>query len=415
MLPTVVHLPAEVTAAWPHTENSEGPMSKHSFKLRAVAVCILVLAGVVLPQPAGAAVGLYDIPEQYLASPVDDTGAFSGWAYASYLSVMNYRLKQGWTTPLLNVDDLVFNHGFEYGPNDGGQWYMSTAYMSRLSGPLTAITGQRDLFLTGSIVYEGQAAMKAAVESDRALYVDVYDDVDVETRNYIDTATIVGYDDSITSWKIRSQAGDSYVPYAQCDTYGVSFETAENNIVTGAYQYDYFGQVTYMQRPAGIDTLHVANKFHTSAEEELAAVGFYTIGENVGYELRIYGSHLLGGAPQNHLLTMTGTIANEGFHVVDLEQIINLASGQDFMIWLKLDNYLYAVDMPDEDYCGSVWDGEGMSIYTYTGDPWYVLSDYYDSANWSIKAYTIPEPGTLALVAAGGAALLLRRKRIRLR
>ncbi|MCD6566503.1 MAG: hypothetical protein J7K53_11240 [Bacteroidales bacterium] len=71
-------------------------------------------------------------------SPVRDQGSEGAcWAFATYGAVESYWLKQAKGQYDLSEQNLATCHGFDWSTSDGGNYYLSTAYLSRHSGPIT--------------------------------------------------------------------------------------------------------------------------------------------------------------------------------------------------------------------------------------------------------------------------------------
>lgn len=77
----------------------------------------------------------YDLRTQGKLTPVKNQGACgSCWAFATYGSLESFLLPaETWD---FSEQNLIDEHGFDYGPCDGGNHWMSTAYLARWSGPI---------------------------------------------------------------------------------------------------------------------------------------------------------------------------------------------------------------------------------------------------------------------------------------
>jgi hypothetical protein len=75
----------------------------------------------------------------------------------------------------------------------------------------------------------------------------------------------------------------------------------------------------------------------------LKAISFDTTDDNVGYTVNIY-TQFQNGALGQLATTVSGTMAHEGFHTIDLLSLVPLPQGQDFYIELQTSNGQQAND-----------------------------------------------------------------------
>ncbi len=138
------------------------------------------------------------------------------------------------------------------------------------------------------------------------------------------------------------------------------------------------------------------NAFTAAADEQLAAVSFFTAAEDVSYTVTVY-DRFEGGELGDVLSTTSGTIADEGFHTVDLDLPVALAAGNDFYIYLDLSAGGHPFDRSSEVpvLLGSearVWvpssADPGQSFYR-SGGSWHDLYVDNDSANFCIKGLAV--------------------------
>jgi len=84
----------------------------------------------------------YDLRTLKRVTPVENQGdAGTCWTFATYGSLESYLMPKGlWSFSENNMKNLLSSanspQGFDYGPNDGGDSVMSTAYLARWTGPV---------------------------------------------------------------------------------------------------------------------------------------------------------------------------------------------------------------------------------------------------------------------------------------
>ena len=395
---------------------------------------------------APAAYDLRDVGGNNYVTPVkdqDDCG--SCWAFATYGAMESNILIEGGGVSDFSENHLKNYHNFDPGPCDGGNIWMSTAYLSRLDGPVSEAAdpyhdwddrpspgGPRQRFLRDVNVYT-PGEIKGAIMSTGGMYVSMrweagsYRSSDA-TYYYAggdDTnhgVTIVGWDDAKDTpatnhgaWLIKNSWGAGFgdngyfwISYddSKACTYAATFETDNAGTVGDVvYSHDEFGNVSALNAP------YAANVFDTPGQEELKSVGFYTQLDGASYDIRIYEDWT--ESPQSLLAQKTGTIDQEGFHVVDLDVPVEAGADGDFVVYLLITGggaFPQTFDKFYAGYSSSCTASPGESYYSF-GGAWTDLNTFNTTANFSIKAYTTPEPITLSLLALGGLGLLARRRR----
>ncbi len=374
----------------------------------------------------------------------------SCWAFACYGAMESNILMQGGGNQDFSENHLKNYHGFDLLPCEGGNTWMHTAYLSRLDGPVSeaddpylpwddrpSTGGPRQALLRRSVYRYAPDDIKDAVITRGALYTHMCWDsafYNNETYTYCYTGgevvnhavAIVGWDDNKAvpgagasgAWEVRNSWGagfgdDGYFWISYDDTrackFAASFEAEEADVAQRCYSYDYYGDVNEVNTPYGY------NRFTATEDEKLAAVGFYVGEDNATYTVKVYDTVDASDLPIGLLASKTGSLL-EGFHVVDLDSLVDIAAGDDFIVSLYIEDggaYPLAFDYAVTGYSSGSTANPGESFYSFDGEEWWDIhyEPSFDTANFCIKAYTIPEPATLLLLALGGLGVLVRRRR----
>jgi C1A family cysteine protease len=122
----------------------------------------------------------------------------------------------------------------------------------------------------------------------------------------------------------------------------VSFQNVELLAYKNIYYHDYHGW-----RDTMTDVSQAFNSFTAEADEILESVSFFTTANNVDYTIKIYDRFIDGEL--DHLLTKkTGNIEYIGFHTIDLDDPVGFTNGDDFYIFVELSKGGHAFDRTSE-------------------------------------------------------------------
>lgn len=414
-----------------------------------------------LPYGSGTLPSSYSLLPDYV-TPVKNQGPLGTcWAFATYGSMESNILVSGGAETDLSENHLAHNHAWDYTLSQGGHIWVSTGYLGHLSGPVLEMhdvyditvpyesnssAPRTDLFLHDMVYFDMTSEIKQGVMDSGGVYTSMYIDMDYyddATDTYLYTGgastnhgvTIVGWDNdkavsgtsSLGAWQCKNSYGTGWgdngyfwISYedTKAASYGASFQATVTDQVVGVYDHDDIGRVGELNTPWAL------NVFTTSEAGYLGAVGFYTPVDGASYDVRVYDQ--FGGSPSGLLWSDTGTIAYQGFHVIDLDNWLTLGASEDFVVYLYLTDaggypqtgewYVYAPNPQSlENYTSNATASPGESYYSFNGSSWTDLYYGFDTtANFAIKAYMMtPEPGTaiFALIAVGAAAWVRRRKK----
>jgi len=180
----------------------------------------------------------------------------------------------------------------------------------------------------------------------------------------------------------------------------VTFKDVEPQQYDYIYHHDYHGW-----RATKTDCNEGFNAFTAGSNEYLKAVSFFTAADSVNYTFKVYDT-FQGSQLQNELLSQSGYSQYTGFYTIDVTNPLFLEAGNDFYIYLNLsrggqpfdrtsevpvllveDSYLTIVNSTSNPNESFYWDGtQWQDMFYYADPPWPA-----GSANLCIKALTLDE------------------------
>lgn len=400
----------------------------------------------------------YDLRSLGLLTDIKDQGNIGDcWAFGSIASLESNILKNTGKTYDFSEINLAANNGFNLGLNDGGNYLMATAYFARWGGPvdekddpypnpaeadkvvvksgLAPLKHVQDvIFIPDRITSTDNNEIKQDIMNYGAVTTSIYMDLNFlnDTNNsYYENITndinhsidIVGWDDNYSSsnfintppgngaficrnsWgKDFGDQGYFYVSYYDnsIGQYNAVYINTENiNNYNNIYQYDPLGVYdgySYGSSSWGANVFRANDTGNN--EEKLSAVSFYTLEENVSYQVYAepdYDTNKFTKIINN--LVASGTFANAGYHTIKLNNKLSLTDNKNFAVAVRVynseHNYIGTEDTEFKD-TSTVVSLSGQSYASSDGTNW--TSIPAGQPNVCLKAftnltYTIPVTG----------------------
>jgi len=167
----------------------------------------------------------------------------------------------------------------------------------------------------------------------------------------------------------------------------VSFRNVAFSPYDRAYFHDYHGW-----RDTKEDCTGAFNAFTAQYNGKLMAVNFYTAVDSVDYAVIVFDRYE-GGQLYDELATMSGSIAHRGLHTIEFDKAVDITGGDDFYIYLSLSTGGHAFDRTSEitillgDKSRTIVRSSaqpGQSYYR-VGSDWQDLYEDDSTANFCIK------------------------------
>ena len=394
----------------------------------------------------------YDLRKEGKSTAAKNQGKDgSCWAFSSMASLESYILgkeRKNYDFSENNMKNLVsksYPQGFDLTPDDGGNAFISTAYLSRWSGPVNESEDpynelstyspsglhvqkhlKEALFLPDKMEPLDNEVLKRALLEYGAVYSTMYWNQAYyqeksHTYRYIGNLpvnhaiTIVGWNDSFDrnlftqvppgdgAFIAKSSWGDTWGEdgYFYISYYDTKLGYNENAVFTAesqdnydnVYQYDPLGWIVsknYSENPL---VAWGGNVFSSERNETLRAVGFYTTDLNTVYEIYIFKNPVSGpiNLGQGFIAQENGQYSFPGYHTHVLNSTVPIRAGERFSIVIRFTNPSIsgplAVEQPVVRYSSKAQANPGESYVSPNGVKWEDISDNSET-NLCIKAFT---------------------------
>ncbi|MEW6260511.1 MAG: lectin like domain-containing protein [Thermodesulfobacteriota bacterium] len=344
---------------------------------------------------------------------------------------------------------LIDQHGFDRGPCEGGNLYMSAAYLLRWDGPMDESDFpylyqsfssslpkkhvQNILMLPPKTSDLDNDAIKEAIMRYGAVYTAYYHSnsyYNATYRSYYYNGTnsanhavaIVGWDDDFdrnrfntsapgngafiyrnswgTSW---GDGGYGYVSYydtrfARDEKGNAVIKVEDTTNYAQVYQYDPLGWVSSYYS-CGEGCGWGANIYTAEYNQVIQAVGFYALSANTSYQVYIY-TGVANDQPTSGTLksTKNGTINLPGFYTISLADKVSVNQGQQFSVVLYVNSPGYkwpvAMEKKYSGYSSNASAERGQGFLSGNGSTWTdmlnVWPDHLPSV--CLKVYANPAP-----------------------
>lgn len=344
--------------------------------------------------------------------------------------------------PVFSADHMSMNNGFSVTQEDGGDYKMIMAYLAGWYGPVleeddpygdektdpkapAAAHVQQMRLLKGLSREDFKRAVMQFGPVQSSLYLErktmTADDVWYNEKTFAYYCSerkkrthdllILGWDDTFPSesflldpgtdgaWICQNTWGEDfgddgivYVSYADANfaASGISYEkvyTADH------YDHIYQHDVCGWQGRQGYQypSCYFANVYTCGGEEQLEAVGFYSLGEKTSYEVYLIHDFEAPSSFMHKRAVAEGEISGKGYFTVPLDEPEKLGAGERFAVAVNIrtegSKKPVAVEVKKDKYTQFVTTEGKESYISLAGGEWENTQEKYGT-NVCLKAYT---------------------------
>ena len=380
----------------------------------------------------------YDLRTLNRVTPIRDQGPNgSCWAFATYGAMESYLTRFGQYD--FSEKHLRNTHGFDWGPNDGGNREITAAYLARWSGPIdekddpyspyaysspSNLTRVMDidsiLFIPDMKDGNDTRAIKEAIMQYGGVYTNINGNENMDFPKFNShydpgygkanhAVVIVGWIDDFPAtnfrykapgngaWIVRNSWGTRYldngyyyVSYydAHCGRSNAVFIPKDMDRNGKIYQYDPLGATrSFGYRNEG----YMANVYRADDNETLVEVGLFNVAYNSSYDIYLVNDVKNTSDFQNGKKIATGKMGLPGYYTLDVDKS-QIKKGEQFAIVVYMYNpsytYPLAIEAPFRNFSSRARAYSSQSFVSSDGKSWSDLTTQLANTNACIKAIT---------------------------